>query len=136
MKISIEADVSAVKSALAGTKRGMRSAARAMIRVVARGTVKAIKSGIRATTKRRTGELLKAYGYRTWKRGEGATVRPRGANGSRIFPKVFSLNYGRKNDRLAPRHFVQRGNEWASNPANWDGEAEAIVRREIAKYWG
>ena len=136
MKISIEADVSAVKSALAGTKRGMRSAARAMIRVVARGTVKAIKSGIRATTKRRTGAVFTASGSRPWNRGAGAPVRPRGAKGCRIYPNVYWLNTGRKHDRLAPRHFVQRGNEWASNPANWDGEAEAIVRREIAKYWG
>lgn len=136
MVISIEAEVSGVRRALEGTGRGVQRGAKAVVRAVARGTVKAIKGGIRATTKRRTGELLKAYGYRTWRNGAGATVRPKGANGSRIFPKVFSLNYGRKGTRMLPRHFVQKGEAWAQQGSNWEAEAEKIISREIARYWG
>ncbi len=140
--ISVSADVEEVQKALAGTAKSLTSIQRQTIAVIARGTVKAIKQGIKETTGRHTGELLKCYGYRIRRDGSRGTVYPRGTSGSKIFPKAFVQNYGHEgktkkaqNWSVAPKCFIQKGEQYASGSA-YMPELQNLVDKTLSKYWG
>lgn len=57
--ITIEADVQKAQDALAGTSKSLAAIERKTLSIVASGTVKAVKGGIRETLNSRTGELLR-----------------------------------------------------------------------------
>ena len=65
--ISVEADIAEAQEALSGTSKSLAAIERKTLSIIAKGTVKAVKGGIRQTLKSRTGELLKAFRYRTEK---------------------------------------------------------------------
>ena len=56
--ISVEADIAEVQEALSGTSKSLAAIERKTLSIIAKGTVKAVKGGIRQTLKSRTGELL------------------------------------------------------------------------------
>lgn len=134
--ISVSADVEEIQRALEGTSKSLTAIQRQSIAVIARGTVKAIKREISDTTEKHTGELLKCYGYRIKKDGSSSSVYPRGISGSRIFPKVFALNYGTdKKPHLRPRAFVQKGEQYVQQ-GDYMTELEKLVEQNLQKYWG
>jgi hypothetical protein len=91
----------------------------------------------------RTGELRKAYTYKLKRDGTEANVYPRAlTSGDRtIFPKAMTLSYGHngptkrfRNWRIAPRGFVQRGQQFAENGGYMD-EVQKLIDKELEKYW-
>ena len=139
--ISVEADVEEVQKALAGTSKSLSSIQRQTIGIIARGTVKAIKQGIRENHLKKTGALLKCYGYRIKKDGSQGSVYPRGSSGSSIFPEAFIQNYGHEGPTkkapswsVAPKAFVQKGEAYAQN-GSYMNELQAMVDKNLSKYW-
>ena len=142
--LSTEIDVSAVQEALAGTNKSLKAIQKDTLRIVARATAKEIRAAIRSSgLHQRTGELLKAYTYKVRRDGESATVFPKGISGkTNIFPKVMTLSYGHEGPTkrasswyIAPRGFVQRGENYAAN-GNYMDEVQKMIDKEIEKYWG
>lgn len=140
--IVVEADVEEVKKALSGTAKSLTTIQRQTIAVMAKGAVKAIKAGINSSTTKRTGELLKCYGYRIKKDGSSGSVYPRGVSGSHIFPKVFVQNYGHtgetkkaKSWTVKPKGFIQRGQDYLRQ-GSYSEELNNLVEKELKKYWG
>ena len=134
--IAVKPEVEAVQKALSGTATGLTQMQRQVLSIAAKGTRKKIIAGIRATTKRRTGELLKAYRYKVRKDASEANVYPRKASKkSQIFPKVYTLNYGLKGTRYMARGFVERGEQYAE-AGEYMQEANKYVQKELDKYWG
>lgn len=139
--IEIESDIEKVQKALEQTNKSIPSIERQVIGIIARGTVKAIKGGMQAVIYsrepakgyERTGELMKCYGYKVKKEGSGS-VYPRGVSGSRIFPKVYALNYGDK-IRNKPHGFIEYGQNYAMSGA-YEEEIEKMIDKELRKYWG
>lgn len=132
---SVKADIEEVQKALSGTRKSLKSISRQTLGIIARNTVKVIKKEIKATTTRRTGELLKSYRYRIRRDGKQANIFPKALNKeSTIFPKVMALSYGRKNDRLRPRGFVQKGMEYTEK-GDFEPELQKMINKELAKYW-
>ena len=119
--LATEVDVSAVQDALSETSKSLKSIQRSTLRVVARATVKTVRAAIITSDLHvRTGELRKAYTYKLKRDGTEANVYPRAlTSGDRtIFPKAMTLSYGHngptkrfRNWRIAPRGFVQRGQQ-------------------------
>ena len=138
MEFVVKADLKEAQDALAGTSKSIASIQRKTLSVIARGTVKAVNVGIRSTLHRRTGELLKAFGYKVHKNGV-ANVYPKGENGSAIFPKSYVLNYGytgpTKRAINKPHSFIQYGEVYADSGA-YMPEVERMVNKELEKYWG
>ena len=135
--ISISADVTEVQEALSQTAKSLQSIERKTLSIASRGTVKAIKMGIRETLHRRTGGLLKAYKYKVHKEGF-SNVYPNGKSGSDVFPKAFILNYGYKGPTKRainkPHGFIQKGEIYASN-GSYMPEVEKMIQKELEKYW-
>ena len=137
-------DVSEVQEALAETNKSLKSIQRSTLRVVARATANVVRSAIVSSNLHvRTGELRKAYTYKLKRDGSEANVYPRSlTNGDRtIFPKAMTLSYGHdgptkrfRNWRIAPRGFVQRGQQYAENGDYMD-EVQALIDKELEKYW-
>ena len=132
---SISADIRGAQEALAGTSKSLLTISRQTLGAIARGTVSVIKKEIGATTEKRTGELLKAYGYKVRRDGAQANVFPKALRGGdTIFPKAMALSYGTKNGRLAPRSFVQKGISYADG-GDYEQAVQKLIDRELAKYW-
>ena len=133
--LSVEADVHGAQKALEGTKKSLKSVRVGVLRIVARGAVKAIKSGIRASgIQRRTGELLKCYHYKVKKNGSEVNIFPKANGGSRIFPKVYVLNYGLPGTRHRPYSFIEKGEKYAEENS-YDNEINKFIQNELKKYW-
>ena len=139
-----EVDVSAVQDALSETSKSLKAIQRDTLRVVARATAKTVRAAIISSDLHvRTGELRKAYTYKLKRDGSEANVYPRAlTNGDRtIFPKAMTLSYGHqgptkrfRNWRIAPRGFVQRGQQYAENGDYMD-EVQKLIDKELEKYW-
>ena len=137
-------DVSAVQEALSETSKSLRSIQRSTLRVVASATAKTVRAAIISSDLHvRTGELRKAYTYKLKRDGSEANVYPRAlTSGDRtIFPKAMTLSYGHqgptkrfRNWRIAPRGFVQRGQQYAENGDYMD-EVQKLIDKELEKYW-
>lgn len=141
--ISVEAYVDGAVDALSGTSKSLRSISRQALRIVARGSVRAIKAVLRGSDlEKRSGELLKAYRFKVKKDGSEANVFPKALNSdSTIFPKAMTLSYGHfgatkrsASWNIRPRCFVQAGNKEAEK--DWSGEISEMVSKELKKYWG
>ena len=142
--LATEVDVSAVQDALSETSKSLKSIQRSTLRIVARATAKTVRAAIISSDLHvRTGELRKAYTYKLKRDGSEANVYPRAlTNGDRtIFPKAMTLSYGHegptkrcKNWRIAPRGFVQKGQQFAES-GNYMSEIQAMIDSELAKYW-
>lgn len=142
--LATEVDVSAVQDALSETSKSLKSIQRSTLRVVARATAKTVRAAIITSDLHvRTGELRKAYTYKLKRDGTEANVYPRAlTNGDRtIFPKAMTLSYGHngptkrfRNWRIAPRGFVQRGQQYAENGDYMD-EVQKLIDKELEKYW-
>ena len=142
--LATEVDVSAVQDALSETSKSLKSIQRQTLRVVARATAKTVRAAIISSDLHvRTGELRKAYTYKLKRDGTEANVYPRAlTSGDRtIFPKAMTLSYGHngptkrfRNWRIAPRGFVQRGQQYAENGDYMD-EVQKLIDKELEKYW-
>lgn len=142
--VATEVDVSAVQDALSETSKSLKSIQRSTLRVVARATAKTVRAAIITSDLHvRTGELRKAYTYKLKRDGTEANVYPRAlTSGDRtIFPKAMTLSYGHngptkrfRNWRIAPRGFVQRGQQYAENGGYMD-EVQKLIDKELEKYW-
>lgn len=142
--LATEVDVSAVQDALSETSKSLKSIQRSTLRIVARATAKTVRAAIISSDLHvRTGELRKAYTYKLKRDGSEANVYPRAlTNGDRtIFPKAMTLSYGHqgptkrfRNWRIAPRGFVQRGQQYAENGDYMD-EVQKLIDKELEKYW-
>ena len=142
--LATEVDVSAVQDALSETSKSLKSIQRSTLRVVARATAKTVRAAIISSDLHvRTGELRKAYTYKLKRDGTEANVYPRAlTSGDRtIFPKAMTLSYGHqgptkrfRNWRIAPRGFVQRGQQYAENGDYMD-EVQKLIDKELDKYW-
>ena len=142
--LATEVDVSAVQEALSETSKSLKSIQRPTLRVVARATAKTVRAAIITSDLHvRTGELRKAYTYKLNRDGTEANVYPRAlTSGDRtIFPKAMTLSYGHngptkrfRNWRIAPRGFVQRGQQYAENGDYMD-EVQKLIDKELEKYW-
>ena len=142
--LATEVDVSAVQDALSETSKSLKAIQRQTLRVVARVTAKTVRAAIISSDLHvRTGELRKAYTYKLKRDGSEANVYPRAlTNGDRtIFPKAMTLSYGHqgptkrfRNWRIAPRGFVQRGQQYAEN-GDYMNEVQALIDKELEKYW-
>lgn len=134
--ISVEVDIQGAQKALEGTKKSLKSVQMGVLRIVARGTVKAIKSGIRTSgIQKRTGELLKCYGYKVKKNGSEVNIFPKGKGGSRIFPKVYVLNYGLPGTGHRPHSFIEKGQNYTEGNF-YENEIDKYIQKELEKYWG
>lgn len=132
--LSIEIDDSEVQRALAGTKKSVKAIQKGVLRIVGQQVVKALRGAIRASGLHRvTGELLKCYRYKVRKDGSQVNIFPKGASGSHIFPKVYTLNYGHKRHR--PYSFIEKGYD-AANGNSYDDAMQKFVDKELKKYWG
>ncbi len=142
--LATEVDVSAVQDALSETSKSLKSIQRSTLRIVARATAKTVRAAIITSDLHvRTGELRKAYTYKLKRDGTEANVYPRAlTSGDRtIFPKAMTLSYGHngptkrfRNWRIAPRGFVQRGQQYAENGGYMD-EVQKLIDKELEKYW-
>jgi hypothetical protein len=142
--IAAPIDVSAVQEALSSTTKSLKSIERSALRVVAKATAKQVRAAIVASDlHNRTGELRKAYVYKVKKDGTSASVFPKALSGNdrTIFPKAMTLSYGHegptkrcRNWRIAPRGFVQSGQQYAES-GNYMSEIQALIDSELAKYW-
>lgn len=142
--LATEVDVSAVQDALSETSKSLKSIQRSTLRIVARATAKTVRAAIISSDLHvRTGELRKAYTYKLKRDGTEANVYPRAlTSGDRtIFPKAMTLSYGHngptkrfRNWRIAPRGFVQRGQQYAENGGYMD-EVQKLIDKELEKYW-
>lgn len=133
---SIEADIRGCQKALEGTSKSLKSIQTGTLRIVAKGVAKAIKSGIRSSgIQRRTGELLRCYGYKVKDGGKEVNIFPKGKGGSRIFPKVYVLNYGLPGTGHKPHSFIEKGEEYAERNSYSD-EINDYIHKELTKYWG
>lgn len=143
--IVVEAEIDEVEKALEGTSKSFTSIQKQALGILARNTVKNVRQLIRQGIKdkpRSTGELQKSYGFRVKKDGSEANVYPRGASGSKIFPKAFIQNYGhsgptaRASDwTIKPKGFI----EWGENllaSRQYDEQLSKMVDKQLAKYWG
>lgn len=146
MTLELEAEgLDEAREALEGMGKSLSSIEMKMVRVAAKGTVKAVKSAIRSASpklKSRTGELIKAYRYKARKAKHEAVVYPKALVGdSTIFPKAMTLSYGhhgptsRASDWNIPaRGFVQSGRTYIEG-GSYMAEVENTVQKEIEKYW-
>lgn len=142
--IAAQIDVSAVQEALSSTSKSLKSIERSALRVVAKATAKQVRAAIVASDlHNRTEELRKAYVYKVKKDGTSASVFPKALSGNdrTIFPKAMTLSYGHegptkrcRNWRIAPRGFVQSGQQYAES-GNYMSEIQALIDSELAKYW-
>jgi hypothetical protein len=132
--LSVELDISRAQTALSGTSKSLVTISRQTLGIIGRGTVDVVKKEIRATTKRRSGELLRSYRYKVKKDGSEMNVFPKGIKGENIFSKVMALSYGTENGRLRPRGFVQKGNNYIEG-SEYEASIDRMIDRELAKYW-
>jgi hypothetical protein len=132
--IVIKADIEEAQNALMGTRKSLSSIQKKILQIVARETLKAVKSAIRSTTQKRTGELLKAYTYKIRKDDSAVNITPNPKLGPHIFPKVYTLNYGLKGTSRTPRFFVQEGENFASS-SSYMPEVEKMANKELDKFW-
>lgn len=141
--LSIEADVSEVQKALAGTSKSLVSIKKQTVGIVAKGTVKQIKAVINATTQKHTGELTKAYRYKVKRDGSEANVYPKALKSNKtIYPKAMTLSYGHSgptkraaNWNIRALGFVQSGKAWIES-GSYMSDIENMVDKQLIKYWG
>lgn len=143
--IVAEAEVSAVVEALKGTSRSLTSIQKQALGIIARKGVQEIRKDIKAKIKdraRSTGELAKAYGFRVKRDGSEANIYPRGASGSRIFPKAMVQNAGHEGPTaragswtVAPKAFVSHTENFLEN-RDFSEELSKMADKALKKYWG
>ncbi len=139
--IDVSADFKEVQKALEETAKTEKAINIKALRIVAKGSVTAIKQSIRSCgVGKYTGELLKCYGYKKSKRNANTfVIYPEALNGEEtIFPKVMALSYGsdkRPNRKLKAFGFVQAGQRAAENK-DWSAQMQEMIDKELQKYWG
>ena len=156
--VGISVDVRPVQQALMQTAKSMKGIQRQTVGIAARTTAKTIKTAIRQTTKRLTGELSSAYRYKVRKDGSSAAVFPKTVSGNHlVLAKVATLSYGNtitnrpgrtflsvsgrgywarpKTVHIPARGFVQAGERYAEGGGYMD-EVQKMIDRELAKFWG
>lgn len=141
--ISVEADIEEVIKALDSTNKGLKSIQKQTIGIIAKGTVKAIKTVIKSSVNNHTNELINAYRYKVKKDGSEGNVYPKALNNdSTIYPKAMTLSYGHsgptktsKNWYIKPRGFVQAGKLYVES-GGYNAEVEKMIDKQLKKYWG
>lgn len=156
--INIKANVEDVQERLSETSKSLKTIRRQTVGIAARTTVKQIKTIIRQTTKSRTGELRKTYGYKVRKDGYRASIYPKttGERNHLILAKIATLDQGNdifpdgrtwlqvngngyyarpKSVHIAARRFVESGEKFAEN-GSYMAEVEKMIQRELKKHWG
>lgn len=139
--ITVESNIESVQKQLATTSKSIKSISKSVLRIIAKGTVKAVKAHIRETMVKRTGELLKCYGYKVHDRNGSlhVTVAPRGKSGDEIFKKAYVQSFGYNGN--VPRawnkahEFAQKGHEFAQGNA-YMNDVQKMVEKELLKQWG
>ena len=135
-KVSASIDTDEVEEGLKGIQTNMAKVRRRSLTIAARGTRRAVVARIRASTRKRTGELQKAYRYKVRKDASSVSVYPKGlARKSRIFPKAMTLSWGSDKTRHQPRGFVQQGELYAQSGAYMKEIEQKVIQEEIVKYW-
>lgn len=138
--INISVDVEEAQEALSGTSKSLKSIQKNVLRVIAKGSLKAVKSALQSSNLdlSHTGELKSAYRYKIKKDGTQANIFPVGKNGKNIFSKAQALSFGRgantKHGELIGRGFVQAGIRNAEG--DHSKEVQEIINKELQKYWG
>ena len=162
--ISVEADISEVEKALSGTKKSLKTIRRQTLGIMAKGTAKTIKSAI-AQSMPQAKTLKKAYSYKVKKDGSSASVYPRNVGEAKNKNWVVGLsvvhNYGAtvrakerkgknsgylvfqtkdgwrkmKSVTLPARGFIEKGESYAQS-ASYTSDINAMIQKELAKYWG
>lgn len=131
--ITIESDIEQTQKALSYTSKSLKSIENKVLRIINKGTIKAIKSEIRMTTTRQTGQLLNKSYVQYVKNGVGKVLLNYKIDRKNLFPKVYTLNYGTKGHK--PRSFVQKGMQYVEN-GNYKNDIENMIQKELDKYWG
>ncbi len=159
--LSIEADISAVQEALSGTQKSLKTIRRQTLGIAARGTTKAIKSAVPASMK----TIRKAYSYKVRRDGSSASVYPRNVGEAKNKNWIVGLtvihNYGAdvsakkrtgknagylvfqtkdgwrkmKSVHIPARSFVEKGEKYAGSD-QYISDINAMIQKELAKYWG
>jgi len=138
--INISVDVENAQKALSGTYKSLKSIQKSVLRVVAKSSLNAVKSALRSSDLdlAHSGELKSAYRYKIKKDGSEANLFPVGKNGKNIFSKAQALSFGRgantKHGSLIGRGFVQAGQ--ANAESDHSKEIQALIEKELEKYWG
>lgn len=139
--INITADIRGAQDALSGTAKSLPAIQKKVLNIVAKTTLKAVKTTYKATLVpqsqihyQRTGELLRAFKKSV--KGSNANVFPRAVSGGKNWAMGIAciLNYGAKNG-IKPRGFIQAGEAFAESGA-YMNEVEKMVENELNKYWG
>ncbi|MCR4627397.1 MAG: hypothetical protein K5640_07080 [Treponema sp.] len=143
--INAQLEIEEVQQALSGTSKSLKSIQKSVLRVAAKSTANRVKAAIISSDlHKRTGELQKAYVYKVKKDGNEANVFPKALTGTdrTIFPKAMTLSYGHdgptkraKNWRIAPRGFVQAGEQFAE-AGGYMNDVQKLIDKELQKYWG
>lgn len=138
--IVVEAEIDAVQKALEKTSKSFTSIQKQALGIIARQGVQFIRRDIKSTIlhpERSTGELQKSYGFRVRKDGSEANIFPKGANGSKIFPKAFINNYGIDTEKMKrkPKGFIEK-TENLLDERNFDDDLTKMVNKTLDKYWG
>lgn len=134
--INIDADLSGIEDALKGTAKSLKAIQKGALRIIAKGTVKAIRGAIAAIPwKKSTGALLKCYVYHLRKDGSSAVVTPNAKGNKGVFPKVYVLNYGMEGTKRRPHGFIQVGEKYAES-GGYMKDIESYIDKELKKYWG
>jgi hypothetical protein len=143
--IIVDAELEAVQKALAGTRKSFTSIQKQALGIIARKGVQKVRQEIKSSIQnkeRSTGELQKAYAFRVKKNGSEANLYPRGASGSKIFPKAYVQNYGYAGAtvkspswNIKPKAFVENTESYL-NENNFDSELSKMVNKVLDKYWG
>ncbi|WP_147612324.1 hypothetical protein [Treponema pectinovorum] len=137
--LNIDVDIKKSQKALEETNKSLKAISRLTLRTIAKGTVKTIKLSIKTSAlKKRTGELLKCFGYSLAKNGKSATVRPKAINKEkRIFPKVMALSYGSLENKrnIKAYGFMQKGQDFV-NSGQYKNDIEREIEKTLKKYWG
>ena len=134
--IKLAVNIDEVEKGLETIQANLVKVRRKTLQVVAQGTRKALNAAIRFKTKRRTGELLKAYRYKVRKDASQVSIFPKGLTAkSKIFPKVYALNYGSEKRNIKPRSFIQAGELYAQEGEYMRDVEKKVIEKELLKYW-
>ena len=133
---SVRAKIDDAADALENTGKSLKSIQGLVLRTIAKNAVKVVKAAIRSSTNRRTGALLKAYGYSVRKDKSSVSVYPKyNVDENRTnFIKSAVLSWGRPERNIAPKGFVQAGISYV-NGGSYGDEGDKAGQKELDKYW-
>lgn len=153
--ISIKTNIQKAQKALSTTSYKMPAIQKSVLRIFAKGALKAIKKQIKQDFRRHTGGLYNAYTYTV--KDDFATVYPstKTAHGKRIVPIVSALNYGTViTAKRAPflsfmgRHFIKtkqviiKGTDFLDagkkdiQSTTHTKEVNTYIQKQFNRYWG